>query len=127
VKEHLSRALLFPFINTKRPFPGPNGASRKARSAKSNTTASSRQPPLPRLQRAAKARLDEGFLQPKVVYGYFPVQSQGNDLIVYHTEEFQQASAPAASTTTKKSSPTARRANICVSPSQDRKAAENSA
>ena len=25
------------------------------------------------------------------MYGYFPVQSQGDDLIVYHTEEFQQA------------------------------------
>ena len=26
----------------------------------------------------------EGLLQPKVVYGYFPCQSEGNDLIVYH-------------------------------------------
>ena len=32
--------------------------------------------------------MDEGFLEPKVVYGYFPVQSDGNDLIVYHVEEF---------------------------------------
>src|SRR5204863_3296678 len=27
--------------------------------------------------------LDEGFLQPKVVYGYFPVQAEGDELIVY--------------------------------------------
>jgi 5-methyltetrahydrofolate--homocysteine methyltransferase len=40
-------------------------------------------------QRAIAQKL----LDPKVVYGYFPVQSQGDDLIVYHTEEFsgQQA------------------------------------
>lgn len=30
----------------------------------------------------------EGLIQPMVVYGYFPVQSSGNDLIVYHVEEF---------------------------------------
>jgi 5-methyltetrahydrofolate--homocysteine methyltransferase len=35
--------------------------------------------------------LDEGFLEPKVVYGYFPVQSAGNDLVVYHTDEFDCA------------------------------------
>ena len=37
------------------------------------------------LQRRA---IDERLLEPKVVYGYLPVQSQGNDLIVYHVEEF---------------------------------------
>ena len=37
------------------------------------------------LQRQAVA---EKLLEPKVVYGYFPVQSDGDDLIVYHTEEF---------------------------------------
>jgi 5-methyltetrahydrofolate--homocysteine methyltransferase len=36
-----------------------------------------------------KRAVAEGFIEPKVVYGYFPVQSQGNDLIVYHVEEFQ--------------------------------------
>jgi 5-methyltetrahydrofolate--homocysteine methyltransferase len=29
----------------------------------------------------------EGLLQPRVVYGYFPCQSAGNDLIVYHDDE----------------------------------------
>ena len=37
------------------------------------------------LQRRA---IDERLLEPKVVYGYFPVQSRGNELIVYHVEEF---------------------------------------
>jgi len=37
------------------------------------------------LQRRA---IEEGLLEPKVVYGYFPVQSQGDDVILYHVEEF---------------------------------------
>jgi 5-methyltetrahydrofolate--homocysteine methyltransferase len=35
-----------------------------------------------------KRAIAEKLLEPKVVYGYFPVQSDGDDLIVYHTEEF---------------------------------------
>ena len=38
-----------------------------------------------------KRALAEGFIQPKVVYGYFPVQTDGDDLVVYHTEEFVHA------------------------------------
>jgi 5-methyltetrahydrofolate--homocysteine methyltransferase len=34
----------------------------------------------------AKAKEDK-LLQPKVVYGYFPCQSDGNDLIIYNTKE----------------------------------------
>jgi len=37
------------------------------------------------LQKRAAA---EGLLEPKVVYGYFPVQAQGNELVLYHVEEF---------------------------------------
>ena len=45
--------------------------------------------------RAAK----EGFIEPKVVYGHFPVQSNGNDLIVFDPKDFpanslQPAGAP---------------------------------
>jgi len=29
----------------------------------------------------------ESLLQPKVVYGYFPCQSEGNDLVIYHDDE----------------------------------------
>lgn len=35
-----------------------------------------------------KRGITEGLLEPKVVYGYFPVQADGDDLIVYHFEEF---------------------------------------
>ena len=35
-----------------------------------------------------KRAAEEDLLQPKVAYGYFPVQAQGNELILYHVEEF---------------------------------------
>src|SRR5947209_15668524 len=31
------------------------------------------------------------YLQPKVVYGYFPCQSSGNELIIYDPQEFQNS------------------------------------
>jgi len=40
----------------------------------------------------------EKLLTPKVVYGYFPVQSDGDDLIVYHTEEFAAGQCGCGST-----------------------------
>jgi 5-methyltetrahydrofolate--homocysteine methyltransferase len=36
-----------------------------------------------------KQALREKLLEPKVVYGYFPCQSDGDQLIVYHPEEFE--------------------------------------
>ncbi len=39
----------------------------------------------PVLRRLQDQAIAESLLQPAVVYGYFPVQSDGNDLIVYHT------------------------------------------
>jgi len=45
------------------------------------------EPALARLKAEAKA---EGWLQPKAVYGYFPTQSVGNDLIVYEPEPYQR-------------------------------------
>jgi 5-methyltetrahydrofolate--homocysteine methyltransferase len=40
-------------------------------------------PVLTRLKQQCK---DENLLQPKVIYGYFPCQSEGNDLIVYQDD-----------------------------------------
>jgi 5-methyltetrahydrofolate--homocysteine methyltransferase len=45
------------------------------------------EPALARLEREAKA---EGWLQPKAVYGYFPTQSIGNELVVYEPEAYQR-------------------------------------
>jgi 5-methyltetrahydrofolate--homocysteine methyltransferase len=40
-----------------------------------------------RRSRRSSARV-EGFIEPKVTYGYFPAQADGDDLIVYHPEAF---------------------------------------
>jgi 5-methyltetrahydrofolate--homocysteine methyltransferase len=38
--------------------------------------------------------LAAGWFEPKVVYGYFPAQGEGNDLIVYEPGAMKQSSAP---------------------------------
>ncbi|MGI8510136.1 MAG: methionine synthase [Gemmatimonadaceae bacterium] len=43
------------------------------------------EPVLERLKEAAKT---EGWLKPEVVYGYFPAQSSGNDVVVYDPEAY---------------------------------------
>ena len=43
------------------------------------------EPALVRLKAAAKA---EGWIQPRAVYGYFPTQSSGNELVVYEPEPY---------------------------------------
>jgi 5-methyltetrahydrofolate--homocysteine methyltransferase len=35
-----------------------------------------------------KRAVEEGFIEPKVVYGYFPVQSKGEDVIIYDPQNF---------------------------------------
>jgi 5-methyltetrahydrofolate--homocysteine methyltransferase len=45
------------------------------------------EPALARLKAEAKA---EGWLHPKAVYGYFPTQSIGNDLVVYEAEPYSR-------------------------------------
>ena len=39
-----------------------------------------------RLQKMTKDALKEGWLKPQAVYGYFPCQADGNDLIIYDPE-----------------------------------------
>lgn len=46
-----------------------------------------------RLARMSKAALRERTLQPQAVYGFFPANSDGNDLILYDPEPFQAALA----------------------------------
>lgn len=42
----------------------------------------------PVFEELKKRGVAEKLIEPKVVYGYFPVQSDGDDLIVYHVDEF---------------------------------------
>ncbi len=79
---------IFPFINELALFRGQWGFNKgKLNDAEfERLTEEKARPVFEELQRRALA---EGFIEPKVVYGYFPVQQQGNDVIVYHVEEFQ--------------------------------------
>ncbi len=44
----------------------------------------------PRLERMMREARQQRYLQPRVVYGYFPCQSFGNELIVYDYKELQK-------------------------------------
>ncbi len=44
----------------------------------------------PRLERMLREARQQLYLQPRVVYGYFPCQSDGNDIIIYDAQEYQQ-------------------------------------
>lgn len=41
----------------------------------------------PRLERMLREARQQRYLQPKVIYGYFPCQSSGNELIIYDPQE----------------------------------------
>jgi 5-methyltetrahydrofolate--homocysteine methyltransferase len=84
---NISPRLIFPFINEIALFRGQWGFNQGKLSPDEfeKLTEEKARPIFADLQRRA---LEEKFLKPTVVYGYFPVQADGNDLIVYHTEEF---------------------------------------
>src|SRR5205823_5993802 len=44
----------------------------------------------PRLKRMLLEARQQRYLQPKVIYGYFPCQSSGNELIVYEPQKMQE-------------------------------------
>ncbi|BCL80346.1 methionine synthase [Ktedonobacteria bacterium brp13] len=45
----------------------------------------------PRLERMLREARQQRYLQPKVVYGYYPCQSSGNDLLIYDPQRYQQS------------------------------------
>lgn len=47
----------------------------------------------PRLERMLREARQQRYLQPRVVYGYFPCQSRGNELIVYDPRAWQEKNA----------------------------------
>lgn len=79
---------VFPYINENALFRGQWGFKQGKRTPE-EFEASIKEKATPVFRELKRRAMEEGFLTPKVVYGYFPAQSQGNDLIVYHTEEFQ--------------------------------------
>lgn len=79
---------IFPYINENALFRGQWGFKQGKQSVEEFDASieNNARPVFRDLQKRAQF---EGFLTPRVVYGYFPCQSSGNDLIVYHTEEFK--------------------------------------
>jgi 5-methyltetrahydrofolate--homocysteine methyltransferase len=80
---------IFPYINPNALFLGQWDFKKKGLSdeAYEKLLDEKARPIFAALQKRAVA---EKLLEPKVVYGYFPVQSEGDELIVYHTEEFEE-------------------------------------
>ena len=77
----LALAELFPYINETTLFRGQWGfRSRDGQDAWAELVEQEARPALRRLQAEA---ISSGILEPAVVYGYFPAQSSGDDLIVY--------------------------------------------
>jgi 5-methyltetrahydrofolate--homocysteine methyltransferase len=77
---------LIPYINPTALFVAQWGFRQKGLSpeAHARLLEEKAEPVFKALQLRAK---EEGLLQPKVVYGYFPVQSKGEELIVYRPED----------------------------------------
>jgi 5-methyltetrahydrofolate--homocysteine methyltransferase len=51
----------------------------------------------PRLRRMEQEAIAEGWLAPRVIYGYFPCQSQGNEIIIYDPQKLQHEPGAAES------------------------------
>jgi 5-methyltetrahydrofolate--homocysteine methyltransferase len=78
---------VFPFINTNALFRGQWGF-KQGKQTPEDFERSIEEKAIPVFKDLQQRAVEEGWIQPKVVYGYFPVQADGNDLVVYHTEEF---------------------------------------
>jgi 5-methyltetrahydrofolate--homocysteine methyltransferase len=89
--KNISPRNVFPFINKTALFTGQWGFKQKGLSPQKfeELLADKAEPEFESLKRRA---IEAKLIQPKVTYGYFPVQSEGDDLIVYHAEQFQRGS-----------------------------------
>ncbi len=79
-------AEVYPFINTVALFRG-QWQFRKGRMSDAEYEAALAESIVPVFERWKARCRDEGILEPRVVYGYFPCQSDGDDLIVYDPEQ----------------------------------------
>ena len=83
----LALAELFPYINETTLFRGQWGfRSRNGATAADDWQEVVERDARPALRRLQAEALSDGILDPAVVYGYFPAQSEGDDLIVYQPE-----------------------------------------
>jgi 5-methyltetrahydrofolate--homocysteine methyltransferase len=79
----LSMRHVFPFINELALFRGQWGL-KQGKMSPAEYEKLIEQTARPVFESLMKQAMDEGILQPAVAYGYFPVQSSGDELIVYH-------------------------------------------
>jgi 5-methyltetrahydrofolate--homocysteine methyltransferase len=92
---------IYPYINPAALFQGQWGL-KKGRLSDEEFEKSIEEVALPTFKALQQRAVAEGFLEPKVVYGYFPVQSEGDDLIVYHVDEFDCARCACGAVHSKK-------------------------
>ena len=78
---------IFPFVNTSALFQGQWGL-KKGRLSDEEFERSITETAVPTFKTLQQRAIAERFIEPKVTYGYFPVQADGDDLIVYHPEAF---------------------------------------
>jgi len=97
VVESIDLDEIYPYINTTALFRGQWGFKRGSLSSEEHErTLTDTVEPL--FERLKKQMRDEAVLTPRVVYGYFPVQSEGNDLILFdpadHDREIERFAFP---------------------------------
>jgi 5-methyltetrahydrofolate--homocysteine methyltransferase len=83
----ISPRLIFPFINQTALFTGQWGFKQKGSNPQEYRKLVEEKA-RPVFESLMGLTTRDKLIQPKVVYGYFPVQSDGDDLIVYDTEPF---------------------------------------
>ncbi len=86
---------ILPYINEGALFRGQWGFKQgklTAEEFEKNTNENAR----PILEALKRRALTEGFITPKTVWGYWPVQADGNDLILYNPAAFTDATGKAA-------------------------------
>ncbi len=82
---------IIPFINQTALFTGQWGFRQKGLTPDQYEQLISEKA-LPIFEQLKQQAKEQKLIEPKVVYGYFPVQSDGDDLIVYDPREFTQGS-----------------------------------
>jgi 5-methyltetrahydrofolate--homocysteine methyltransferase len=87
----ISPRQIFPFINKTALFTGQWGFKQKGLTPEQyrKVIEEKAEPVFEALKRRG---IDEKLIQPKVTYGYFPVQAVGDDLILYRAEQFRTGS-----------------------------------
>lgn len=80
--DHLDLNLIYPFINEAALIRG-QWQIRRGKLGEEEYKRLLEEKVYPELKRLQQQSIGEGLLAPKVVYGYYPCQSEGDDLIIY--------------------------------------------